>query len=122
MGGRLPSESEWTWFACSGDATRPYPWGHERPRSSLANYGYYVGGTTPVGSYPATDWGLVDGAGNVEEWCADVPPKESPEQFDRIGTGGCWNKGEEFLLCHNTRHKWYRVGTVGIGFRIVWEA
>ncbi len=70
VGGRLPTEAEWE-MACRSSDGRIYPWGDEPPASELLNYGYEVGGTTDVGSYPSGAHGLYDMAGNVWEWTAD---------------------------------------------------
>ena len=80
--------------------------------------------------YPHNEWGLFDMAGNVEEWCMDwfIPKQSYPPTFtdkisvhEKIIKGGCWNKGEDLLKCTSRRGKWCRIGTVGIGFRIIWD-
>lgn len=76
----LPSESQWE-YACRAGTTTPFHSG-ETITSELANYdasstygngpkGVYRKQTTPVGLFPANDWGLQDMHGNVWEWCLD---------------------------------------------------
>ena len=122
-GARLPTEAEWEWFASCGEQGRLYPWGNEVPEPSLANYGEHVGGTTPVGEYPANPWGLLDLAGNVAEWCQDPWPRDQrPSDLSaRIVKGGSWNKSEDLLAVSSRRAKWGMIGTVGIGLRLVWD-
>lgn len=96
---RLPTTNEWRYLA-HGSASRPYPWGDAPPEASRLNacgreceetssLGYDDGarGTAPVGSFPegSTPEGLLDMAGNVEEWACDLDPEQ--EEFDDVA---CW--------------------------------
>lgn len=81
-GSALPTEAQWETAARAGLPHAAYTWGDdpEAPGRPLANYwhgefpylpdkGY--GTTTPVGTFPANDYGLFDMAGNVWEWTTD---------------------------------------------------
>ncbi len=110
----LPSEAEWE-YACRAGTTTPFHFG-ETITTDLANYdassiygegiqGEYRQKTTPVGSFPANEFGLYDMHGNVWEWCEDqwhdsyesAPTdgsawigKNAKSQSEKVLRGGSW--------------------------------
>jgi formylglycine-generating enzyme required for sulfatase activity len=123
LGGRLPLASEWECFASNNEPTRAYPWGNAAPNHLLANYDEYYGGPSRVCSFPPSEIGLYDLAGNLSEWCEDPhdPGDGGCASFEKVVKGGAWSKDARYLAIAVSRGKWARLGTTTIGFRPVWD-
>jgi len=102
----LPTEAQWE-KAARGTDGRKYPWGNDFDKSKLwCSKSTYSDAdrTAPVGSFPggASPYGVLDMAGNVDQWCADwyddrywdSAPSQDPTgpgfAKDRVTRGGSW--------------------------------
>lgn len=120
---RLPSESEWEYFARAGEEDQwlggsadaicefsnvagvesGFDWRHQACTDSVAV------GTAPVGSFRANSFGLYDVIGNVAEWTADCM---NLSYLDAPLDGSAWGRG--ICSSHMTRGGSWLTGTKDI--------
>ena len=113
-GKRLPSADEWEIAARGGLVDQDYAWGSEKTPEGrwLANVwqgpfpwvnqetdGWFW--TSPVGSFPANGYGLVDVCGNVWEWTSTPYAVPNGEQERRVIKGGSFLCADNY--CHRFR-------------------
>jgi formylglycine-generating enzyme required for sulfatase activity len=113
-GGRLPHEGEWALAARGGQPDTIYPWGNAYRAGFVNGLGLATGdvwpNAAPVGSLPASAYGLYDIIGNVWEWTADwyregagwttapasAPDPASPGYLKTV-RGGSWDNRRDNL-------------------------
>jgi formylglycine-generating enzyme required for sulfatase activity len=128
----LPTEAQWE-KAARGTDERIFPWGNAPVDSTRANYRNYVGEPTSVGAYPsgASPYGVLDMAGNVEEWVFDWfesghyyssdlvdPTGPSLVGDEKVTRGGSFRDGPAALPTFIRAHMMFRAASSNyIGFR-----
>jgi len=133
---RLPSEAEWEFAARSGSVKR-YWWGNEVGESNGNCFdcgGQWSGRqTAPVGSFPASDFGLHDMAGNAREWVQDcyLPNYNDARQdgtavvtpgcAERVVRGGSYSSPSKKLRSAARDHNEPGLRQDDLGFRVVRE-
>lgn len=141
VGGRLPTGAEWEYAARGGDE-RAYPWGDAPPSACLVNgrgpaivrtwplapgqSAHFLGAssrTAQVHSFfaGASPFGVLNLAGNVAEWTADVVGVEgAPEEAYALVRGGSYaDRNPERFRASSMARYLLRAHVPAVGFRCV---
>ena len=136
-GFRLPTEAEWEYAYRAGTLTAFYDggistcWERDAAAERIGWYSQNASATThPVGLKEANAWGLLDIAGNVEEWVHDgYGPYPSGPQTDQVlpiapKRGHSWRGGNYLVYTKDLRAADRNVlddrdAAEFIGFRVV---
>lgn len=119
-GVRLPTPEEWRWAFRNGARNTKHPWGPEEPGPQLcwSGFGSRRSATCRVGSFPsgATEFGIVDLAGNVAEW-TKRPSDIAKVQLRGYAGGGFADEWPPALLPEHGQEVEPHVRRDDIGFR-----
>ncbi len=131
---RLSTEYEWEYAATGGDG-RQFPWGEAwcPDYANTAERGPLT--TTPVGIYieGASPFGVLDLAGNVEEYVSNTYFAYPGAEFVRddlvtthgdeyrVARGGSYARHGDLVRC-SRRHGWYPSDHFAMGFRLAEDA
>jgi formylglycine-generating enzyme required for sulfatase activity len=123
----------WEDAARGGKDDTAYPWGSAIGEGNANCADFFrkngsLNAAAPVGSFPATGFGLYDMSGNVHEWCQDVHakypaepvrnPEGSPVGTNRVLRGGSWFSFAQFVRSAS-RYSYPPVGgSSHFGFRL----
>jgi sulfatase modifying factor 1 len=121
-GTALPTEAEWEYAARGGLDGAIFTWGNEErpdgrlmantwqghfPWQNTKEDGYVS--TSPVGSFPANGYGLLDMAGNVWEWTADWYSATRPAEPRSACCVPANPRGGEREASINPHHSHFRI-------------
>lgn len=128
---RLPTEAEWEYVA-RGPLGREYPFGQKFDNTKCNTIEAGIGHTTPVHFYTngASEFGVCDLAGNVEEWTIDFyqPYTGGTYIYDdlsmalgqyRILRGGSFIRGGDLARCARRHGPFPAEVFQYTGFRII---
>lgn len=122
---RLPTETEWEYFARAGTTT-DYWTGTTLPlnRANCKDCGDKWGNqTAPVGSFPPNPWKIYDTLGNVQEWMLDdyqpVYGTLPDEPKGKSVRGGAWRYQRDELSVAIRDYKNLQKANNSTGFRLV---